>query len=178
MASWVVLQGKQNIVKPSFHMIVDDHYDRWDRWKHSIAAIVTIAEVWFPYSRWDRSDRRTHTIAVIVTIVAVAVLWSLGSLRSLHWWFPLTFCDRWRSFTTLILSQRSWSLRSLAVAGIVGDRWQNENLVSIWSLRSLNSLLAIPAIVNDRQRSYGSRLNDALAFCFPESLIFRIRFNP
>ena len=35
-------------LKPSFHMIVDDCYDRSDRCdrsKHSIAVIVTIAEV-------------------------------------------------------------------------------------------------------------------------------------
>ena len=53
-------------------MIVDDRYDRWDccdRWKHSIVAIVTIVEDWFPYNHWDSSDRRTHTIS------AIAVLW-------------------------------------------------------------------------------------------------------
>ena len=44
---------------------------------------------------------------------------------------------------------------------IVGDRWQNENLVSIWSLRSLNYLLVIPATVNDRQRSYGNQASKA-----------------
>ena len=32
-------------LKPSFHMIVDDRYDHCDRSKHSIAVIVTIAEV-------------------------------------------------------------------------------------------------------------------------------------
>ena len=104
-------------------------------------------------------------------------IWSLGSLRSLrslrslqslHWWFPLTFCDRWRSFTIATIAEiDSDSIPAIVIVAIVGSRWDrwrslaNENLVSIWSLRSLNTLLAIPAIVSDRQRSYG---NQALPF--------------
>ena len=109
-------------------MIVDDRYYRWDRcdrWKRSIAAIVTIAEVWFPYGRWDRSDRRTHTIAVIVTIVAIALLWfpydRWDRYDRCSRCTPLTSCDRWRSFTIAEIlwfypSDRWQSLGSLAIA--------------------------------------------------------------
>ena len=96
-------------------------------------------------------------IVMIITITAVAALVvSINFLQLLMivhdhydhrdrlWFYPSNHdhCDRWQS------------LGSLAVAGIVGDHWQNENLVSIWSLRLLNGLLAIPAIMNDRQQSY------------------------
>ena len=88
-------------------MIVDDRYDRWDRcdrWKHSIAAIVTNAEVWFPHiagivqiaghirSLWSSRSLRSlcygfHMIAGIVTIVTIAavaaLVVSINFLRSL-----------------------------------------------------------------------------------------------
>ena len=118
MAFWIRGWFYYVSIKPSFHMIVDDRYDHWDRcdrWKHSIAAIVTIAEVWFPYSRWDRSDRRIHTIAVIVTIVEIAVLWfpydgwdrydryDRCSRRDRLWFYPSDRdrCDRWQSLVSL-----------------------------------------------------------------------------
>ena len=116
-----------------------------------IVAIVTIAEVWFPYSRWDRSDRRTHTIAVIITIVAIAVLWfpydrwdrydCYDHCSHCTGGFHLLFCDHWRSFTIATIAKiDSDSIPAIVIVAIIGDCWQNENLVSIWSLRSLNTL--------------------------------------
>ena len=60
----------------------------------------------------------------------------------------------------------------VASLGIVGDHRQNENLVSIWSRRSLNSLPAIPAIVNEHQRSHR---NQALTSTLQ---VFRVRSLP
>ena len=110
-------------------MIIDNRYDRW---KLSMAVIVTIPEDWFPYNRWESPDRRTHTIAVIVTIVAIPVLWSiwlaivtiaalvvsinlLRSLTIVHdrynrrdrlWFYPSDCdrCDRWQSLESLAIA--------------------------------------------------------------------------
>ena len=54
-------------------------------------------------------------------------IWSLGSLRSLqslHWWFPLTFCDRWRSFTIATIAEiDSDSIPAIVIVAIIGSRW-------------------------------------------------------
>ena len=110
-----------NLIKPRFHMIVDDRYDRWDRcdrWKHSIAAIIAIAEVWFPYSRWDRSDRMTHTIAVIVTIVAIAVLW-----------FPYDRWDRYTIVTIAAVAALVVSINFLRSLTIVHDHYNCSSVI-------------------------------------------------
>ena len=159
-------------------MIVDDRYDRWDRWItenirllrssqllkfdfHVVAGIIQIAG--HIRSLWSSWSLRMlcygfHMIAEIVTIVMIVAVTAmvvsinfLGLLTIVH--------DRYDRRDRLILSQRPWSLQSLAVAGIVGARWQNENLVSIWLLRSLNTLLVIPAIAGDRSWSLGLLVN-------------------
>ena len=118
-------------IKPSFHMIVDDRCDRWNirsLWLsqllkfvfHIFAGIVQIAG----HIRLLWSSRSLRSLCygfhMIVTIAAVAALVvSINFLRS------LTIVHDHRD--RLILSQRSWSLRSLAVAGIVDDRSQSGN---------------------------------------------------
>ena len=128
---------------------------------HKIAGIVEIAE----HARSLRSLRWLQSlcfdfrmIAGIVAIAAIAALvFSIKSLRSLTilhdrydrlWFYP---SDLWQSLGSLLIAHKK------------------ENFVSIWSLRSLNSLLAIPAIVNDRQRSYG---NQAFSNCRVSLSIF------
>ena len=93
--------------------------------------------LWFRYDRWDRYDRCNCCTSNFYLIVAIVD-------------------DPCRSRRqTMILSQRL-----LSVAGIVGDRWQKGKFVPILSLWSLNTLLAIPAIMNDQQQSCGNQ-----AFC-------------
>ena len=162
--SWIFRSLFQNKVHSQFS------YDRWRSlrslrslrsWQslridfHNIAGIVEIAG----HARSLRSLRSLQSLCfdfrMIAGIVAIAVIaalvFSIKSLRSLTilhdrydrrdrlWFYP---SDLWQSLGSLVIANKK------------------ENFVSIWSLRSLNSLLAIPAIVNDRQRSYGNQ-----AFC-------------
>ena len=143
-------------MKPSFHMIVDDRYNRWDRcdrWNirslwlsqllkfdfHIVAGIVQIAG----HIRLLWSPRSLHSLCygfhMIVTIAAVAALVvSINFLRSLTidhdqrdrlWFYPSDrdHCDRWQL------------LGSLAIAGKVETRLkrqtpsvQAQNTLAYW----------------------------------------------
>ena len=142
-------------------------YDRWrslrslrslPSWQslridfHKIAGIVEITGPLRSLRSLQSLCFDFRMIAGIVAIAAIAataaLVFSIKWLRSLtilhdrgdrFWFYP---SDLWQSLGSLVIANKK------------------ENFVSIWSLRSLNSLLAIPAIVNDRQRSYGNQ-----AFC-------------
>ena len=60
---------------------------------------------------------------------------SLGSLQSLHWWFPLTFCDRWRSFTIATIAEiDSDSIPAIVIVAIIGSRWDRwRSLAKNWT---------------------------------------------
>ena len=126
---------------------------------HKIAGIVEIAGPLRSLRSLQSLCFDFRMIAGIVAIAAItALVFSIKSLRSLTilhdrgdrlWFYP---SDLWQLLGSLVIANKK------------------ENFVSIWSLRSLNSLLAIPAIVNDRQRSYGNQ-----AFCncrVPLSIFF------
>ena len=101
--------------KPSFHMIVDDHYDRCDR--YNCWSLISIWWLGFVQIAGHIPSLcyAFHMIAGIVMIVTIAALVvSINFLRSLTivhnryncrdrlWFYP---SDRWQS------------LRSLAIAG-------------------------------------------------------------
>ena len=131
---------------------------------HKIAGIVEIAGPLRSLRSLQSLCFDFHMIAGIVAIAAIAALvFSIKLLRSvtiLHdrgdrlWFYP---SDLWQSLGSLVIANKK------------------ENFVSIWSLGSLNSLLAIPAIVNDRQRSYG---NQALCNCRVSLSIFFLVQSP
>ena len=122
-------------------MIVDNRYDSW---------IIAITEN-------IRSLRSSQLLKIDFHIIAGIVqsaghmrslpslrslcyvsIWSLGllwSLQSLHWWFPLTCCDCWWSFTIAEISLASiWSLTIVTIAGIVVIA---ENIRLLWSSQLL-----------------------------------------
>ena len=154
-------------VELGFHMIklwsktiVIIRGDRCNRWKHSIAVIVVIADVEFHINRSQDTHDRCDP-----WIVGIALLWcSYYETATIA--APLNRCDCWRSFTITRCNTiaeidfNSWQLRSLAVTGIFGDHWQNENLVFIWSL----PVQQLTSEASDREQSPTSFGKQALIF--------------
>ena len=59
-------------------------------------------------------------------MVSIWSLESLRSLQSLHWWFPLIFWDRWRSFTIATIAEiDSDSIPAIVIVSSRWDRWRS-----------------------------------------------------
>ena len=68
---------------------------------HIVAGIVQVAG--HIRSLW--SSQSLRSLCYDFDMIAGIVMPSLRSLQSLHWWFPLTFCDRWRSCTIATIAE-------------------------------------------------------------------------
>ena len=95
---------------------------------HIVAGIVQIAGTYDRCDHHDRCDR-----CVLVSIWSLGSLQSLRSLQLLHWWFPLTFCYQWRSFTIATIAEIDTdSIPAIVIVAIVGSRWDRWRSLAKW----------------------------------------------
>ena len=94
-------------------------FDRCDR--HNCWSLISIYSLGSFRSQDTYDCCNRHDCCDRCAMVSIWSLGSLRSLQSLHWWIPLTFCDRWRSFTIAEIDSDSIP----AIVGSCWDRWRS-----------------------------------------------------
>ena len=125
LRTYILLQGLLRSLKT---------FDRCDR--HNCWNLISILSLgsFKLHDTYDRCDRHDHC-----DHCAMISIWSLGSLRSLrllqslHWWFKLSFCDRWRLFTIAMIAEiDSDSIPAIVIVSIIGSRWDCWRSLEKW----------------------------------------------